>query len=669
MNTVRKVIRHIFPAPRKSPDGRDEWPGRTPYVLASMGGAMGFGNLLRYPSQVFNNNGIQWFIPYLMSIILLAIPVLILEVAIGQAYRAGCVVAYNGLDRRFTGVGLGMVCVGYGVAVYYVPILSWIMVYFRNSFQSASNFPWRDDPQAYFQTVVHKTPPIPAVYSDDGSSVLSYATYPDVGLSGELVGWTMFSWFIVWLCLWKGIAITARVVYITIALPILLTVVLVGRGASLPNAGRGIKLYFGEFNGEQLAAGKIWQAALSQVFYSTGVGFGYYTAYASYNSKFADAVQDAMMICSANALFEAFAAFAVFGVVGFLGMNPSDGEAVGTYTLGFYTLPTAIQEMPGAPFWAVLFFLTLFLLGVSSSFALLDALITTICDTEWGREYKHSTIATVITVISAAMSIMYCTGFGYDATNNVDAGISNLALLFIVWAECVVTMSFYRYVDVIGQVGAPSFWIYQVTYILAQLVGNVVAHTVSAEAGAGTAFGVWIAGTVGSIFIAKEPTSVAPSFWGRNKFLARIWWVAMYSGNQLKRDLNYVVCVGSQWRIPVFWAPLLRYFAAPVLSIVFSFAYPNFYKVRGDPLQIFGFFVGHLIIAVAIVCFIVPRSLNIFIPSERRNEGIRKYAPQTVLGLDDPNLTSGVIPGDSEAGLSPANNNEKIKEVKEAKES
>lgn len=154
----------------------------------------------------------------------------------------------------------------------------------------------------------------PAVYSPDRSKVLQYASYPDVSVDGELIGWTLFSWFVVWICLYKGIAITARVVYITIVLPIILTIVLVGRGVSLPNAGRGIKLYFGEFNGDQLGSGKIWRAGVSQVFYSTGVGFGYYTAYASYNSKFADAVQDAMMICSANALFESFAAFAVFGV-------------------------------------------------------------------------------------------------------------------------------------------------------------------------------------------------------------------------------------------------------------------------------------------------------------------------------------------------------------------
>lgn len=73
---------------KKSEDGRDQWGSRGGYILASMGGAIGFGNLLRYPSQVFNNNGLQWFIPYLLAITMLAIPILILEVSIGQAYRA-----------------------------------------------------------------------------------------------------------------------------------------------------------------------------------------------------------------------------------------------------------------------------------------------------------------------------------------------------------------------------------------------------------------------------------------------------------------------------------------------------------------------------------------------------------------------------------------------------
>ena len=88
METVKGWSKRLFSDnTKKTEDGRDQWGSRTAYVLASMGGAVGFGNMLRYPSQVFNNNGLQWFIPYLLAISLLAIPVLILEVSLGQAYR------------------------------------------------------------------------------------------------------------------------------------------------------------------------------------------------------------------------------------------------------------------------------------------------------------------------------------------------------------------------------------------------------------------------------------------------------------------------------------------------------------------------------------------------------------------------------------------------------
>jgi len=46
-------------------------------------------------------------------------------------------------------------------------------------------------------------------------------------------------------------------------------------------------------------------------------------------------------------------------------------------------------------------------------------------------------------------------------------------------------------------------------------------------------------------------------------------------GNQLRRDLNVIVGTGKNWKIPVFWGPLLRYISAPILAIVFSFSYPE----------------------------------------------------------------------------------------------
>ena len=97
MKNPLKAIRNHFAhdANKKSDDGRDQWQSRTSYVLASMSGAIGFGNLLRFPSQVFNNNGLQWFIPYFLALGLVAIPTLILEVALGSSLRGGPVLAYN----------------------------------------------------------------------------------------------------------------------------------------------------------------------------------------------------------------------------------------------------------------------------------------------------------------------------------------------------------------------------------------------------------------------------------------------------------------------------------------------------------------------------------------------------------------------------------------------
>jgi solute carrier family 6 GABA transporter-like protein 1 len=90
---VHKIGNWIAPPATKSDDGRDQWPSRAAFLLAAMGGCAGQGNLLRYPSVLYNNYGLQWFIPYLMAVFLIAIPALVLEVSIGQAYRGGTVIA------------------------------------------------------------------------------------------------------------------------------------------------------------------------------------------------------------------------------------------------------------------------------------------------------------------------------------------------------------------------------------------------------------------------------------------------------------------------------------------------------------------------------------------------------------------------------------------------
>merc|ERR1712093_827528 len=152
MNALKKVGKWLAPPPETSEDGRDQWPSRTSFILASMGGCAGMGNLLRFPSQVYNNNGIQWFIPYLMAIFIIAIPVLVLGIAIGQAYRGGSVIAYNNINRRLKGVGLSLLYTAFVVGPYFVANLAWIMIYFRNSFKSP--LPWTGRGQEFYMNDV-----------------------------------------------------------------------------------------------------------------------------------------------------------------------------------------------------------------------------------------------------------------------------------------------------------------------------------------------------------------------------------------------------------------------------------------------------------------------------------------------------------------------------------
>ncbi|KAK1998234.1 Sodium:neurotransmitter symporter family protein [Colletotrichum falcatum] len=632
MDVLKKIGGWFAPPPNKAEDGRDAWPSRASFLLASMGGCAGMGNLLRYPSQVYNNHGLQWYIPYLMAVFIVAIPVLVLEIAIGQAYRGGSVVAYNNVNQRLKGTGLSLLYVGFVVTPYFVVNLAWIMSYFRHSFTSP--LPWTGRGAEFFnRDVVANVDPVEGSLTADGASVLDYTQYPGIALIGETTGWAAFTFFLMWVSIFRGVGLTGRVVYFTMGLPIVVTIILIGRSVSLENAGEGVKLYFATWRGGELAKGTVWQTACGQVFFSTGVGFGYFTSYASYNRQYSNAVMDSILIVCSNVLFENIAAFAVFGVVGYLGMRPDPENPIGGFTVGFLTLPLAVAEMPGANFWAVALFFTLMVLGYSSAFAMLDAIVTLVMDT--GIKLSRPIVVTALTVVSFLLALPYCTEFGYYLLTGIDRWVNDVALVFVVFAECVTSTSVYRCKDVIGQVGKPAFAIYNTCYILAMVLGVAVAHAVRAGAGAGIGFGLFFAGCVVSVLVAKTPDAVPPRFWGRNAFVSRFWYLAFYSGNQLRGDLNVVIGSGKNWNIPVFWPVLLRYISGPILSIVYGFSYPAFYQVRYDPLHILGFAVGHVALIMIFAGFMVPRWFNVFIPAHRKNEGKIYYAPLVTIGADE----------------------------------
>ncbi|KAF1831275.1 solute carrier family 6 protein [Decorospora gaudefroyi] len=632
MDGVKRILRKLSPEAKKSEDGRDMFSNRIQFVLCAMGGAVGLGNLLRFPSVVYNNYGLQFFIPYLIALFFVALPLLVLEISLGTVYRGGPVLAWHSVNKRAKGLGLSVVFNGYVVVTYYVPLLAWIMKYFRRSFQSP--LPWKgQDLATYFtnEIVSNLDPASVGSFNPDGS-VASYTDWVGTAVLGETAGWAIFTWFVTWLCVFRGVGMTGRVIYVTMGLPLVLIIVLIGRGTSLPNAGAGIKLYFGTWRTSALESPQIWQAAFGQIFFSIGVGFGYFTSWASYCSRHSNAVQDALIIGLSNSAIEVIAAFSVFGVIGYLGIDPSDGETFSTFVTGFITYPEALAQMPGAPFWAVLFFFTLFLLGLTSAFSLLEVMTTLIMDTDWGRKVPRWAVCTTVAVASALISLIYCTEFGLQALDAVDTYVNDVALFFVVWCECLAATSLYRCRDVVHQVGWGGYLTYTLGFVIAQVLGIRIAYVSSPGVGAGVGFAFFFLSAALGVCMCRTPGLPAPRFFGNNSFLSRFWWVAFYPGNQLTRDMNVVIGVGKNWNIPWFWAPIMKYISGPILAIVLSFAYPKFIETHMfDPIFIYGFSIVHLVYPTIILAALIPSWFNWIIPSEKIALGSKPVVPMETI--------------------------------------
>lgn len=329
--------------------------------------------------------------------------------------------------------------------------------------------------------------------------------------------------------------------------PILMVIVLVGRGVSLPNAGSGIRYAWATWRSDVLADGQIWQDACGQIFFSIGLGMGYFTNYASYNNKYQNAVQDALIICFSNSLIEILCGLAVFGVIGYLGMDPAASESrLGSFDIAFLTLPEGTAQMPGAQFWSAIFFLTLMVLGVSSAFALLDTLISQICDSEFGRRWNRSIVVSVTVVISFLISLMFCTEFGYYLLDGFDTWLNNFSLVWVVMCEFLGATMVYRYKDVVGLLGWKAYLIWTASYLLSLILGVAIGHSVHPGAGAGVGFGIFFLGLGLAIALAQTPKDTnmgPPKFFAGNALLRKFYYLAFYQvSKQISFHPNQAYC-------------------------------------------------------------------------------------------------------------------------------
>lgn len=202
----------------------------------------------------------------------------------------------------------------------------------------------------------------------------------------------MVVWFICFICVFKGVKISSKIVWITVPLPLIFVVIMVLNGLTLPNASYGFRMYLkGEENGvapnvyEKLSDAGMWSEACAQIFFSLGICMGIMVSYSSYNPKDAPIIKNGLTVAGCNSSFSFIAGFAVFSTVGYLnGLNSIVADKTSSLGLAFIAYPAAIETLPGANFWILMLSITLFTLGIDSAFAMIEATCTVIHDTETG---------------------------------------------------------------------------------------------------------------------------------------------------------------------------------------------------------------------------------------------------------------------------------------------
>ncbi|KAL9966639.1 hypothetical protein ACROYT_G024747 [Oculina patagonica] len=401
---------------------RETWGKSIDFALALIGASVGLGNIWRFPYLCYKNGGGCFLIPYLICVVVAAVPILILEVSLGQFASQGGITAWL-ICPIFQGIGWASVIMVQFLNIYYIVILGWALFYMFASF--TSDLPWSrcgnewNTPNCvdYIGSTSRESfsvnasmanttvaPTVMANISNMSTVPTAIVTAAKVSASEEYwelkvlkisnaldepgtLNWDvtlclLLAWIICYFCVFKGVKSTGKVVYFTATFPYVLLTILLIRAVTLPGAGEGIKFYLTP-NVTRLRDGQVWLDAATQVFFSYSTGIGTLIALGSYNKFHHNCYRDAIIFACVNSGTSFYGGFVIFSVLGFMAQKQGVGVgdvAKGGPGLAFVAYPEAVAQMPVAPLWSVLFFFMIFLLGLDSEFVGVEGFVTAIAD-------------------------------------------------------------------------------------------------------------------------------------------------------------------------------------------------------------------------------------------------------------------------------------------------
>ena len=346
---------------------QEQWSSRYGFLLASVGFAVGLGNIWRFPYVTGQNGGSAFLFIYLAAALIIGLPLLITELSIGRRGKSSApgsivnVAEASGASRSWGLVGsLGVFC-AFIILSYYSVMSGWTLDYF---FRAASGS-------------------LEGITANESMKMFSALN----NNPWKLLFWNTIIYLLVIFVVRQGVqaGIERAVKVLMPALFVILVVMMIYSAIAGDLIAATRFLLEPDFS--KVTSSMIMQA-VGQAFFSIGIGWGTLIVFGSYLPDDVSIPRSAVILIFADTFVALLAGFAIFPLVFGYGLTPTSGAG-----LAFETLPLAFGQMPGGAFFGALFFLLLITASLSSCIGIAESVVSWVSD-KWNIERQKGILLT-----------------------------------------------------------------------------------------------------------------------------------------------------------------------------------------------------------------------------------------------------------------------------------
>ena len=361
---------------------RESFSSRLGFLLISAGCAIGLGNVWRFPYITGKYGGAAFVLIYLLFLVILGLPVMVMELAVGRASQRSIAQSFHVLEPRgtkwhwYAWVGIAG---NYLLMMFYTVIAGWLLLYCGK--MAKGDFVGLDAEGVAGEFGALMTKP--------GLMTLFMAIVVVIGMTVCLQG------------LRNGVERVNKVMMLCL---LALMLVLAVRSVTLPGGGEGLKFYLRP-NFHNLAydaegnwiLGETIFAAMGQAFFTLSLGIGAIAIFGSYINKEYRLAGEALRIGILDTAVAFVSGLIIFPACSAFGVSPGEGPS-----LIFVTLPNIFNEMAFGRLWGALFFVFLCFAALSTVIAVFENIISFAMDM-WGWERKKAVLVNLVAILVLSM--------------------------------------------------------------------------------------------------------------------------------------------------------------------------------------------------------------------------------------------------------------------------